>query len=327
MATLTTKSGDLDIIPEIFLPYMIEKTSEKSEFSASGVIQAMPELAIPAGDIKGGQTVTMPFWQDLAGASQVLDSSTDLSVAKFTTSTDKAVLFGRALVYGSTDLAAALAGSDPIMALADLYAAKWAREWQTLLIQILTGSMAAVTDNILDISGLSGTAAVFDGNAFVDANQKMGDCKDKLVAVAMHSAVEALIAKNDQIDYIKDSEGKLLYKEYQGKRVIVDDGMPVSAGVYTTYLFGLGALASGIFFIVSVVGLNSSGFAVAHQLIRFLLGLLLLAFGSMLLGAATRLLSDRVVMALYIAIPVLFVTLMLLSAIFGTGFGHTTRIR
>lgn len=242
MTTLTTKSGDLDIIPEIFLPYMIEKTSEKSEFGASGVIQAMPELDIPQGDIKGGTTVNMPFWQDLAGSSQVLDSSTDLSVAKFTTSADKAVLMGRALVYGSTDLAAALAGSDPITALADLYAAKWAREWQTILIQILTGAMVVVTDNVLDISALSGTAAVFDASAFVDANQKMGDCKDKLVAVAMHSAVESLIAKSDQIDYIKDSEGKLLYKEYQGKRVIVDDGMPVSNGVYTTYLFGLGAV-------------------------------------------------------------------------------------
>lgn len=239
MATLTTKSGDLDIIPEIFLPYMIEKTSEKSEFGASGVIQAMPELQIPAN---GGDIVTMPFWQDLAGASQLLDSSTDLSVAKFTTSYDKAVLHGRALVYGSTDLAAALAGSDPIKALADLYAAKWAREWQTILIQILTGAMAVVTDNVLDISSLSGTAAVFDASAFVDANQKMGDCKDKLVAVAMHSAVEALIAKSDQIDYIKDSQGQLLYKEYQGKRVIVDDGMPVSDGVYTSYLFGLGAI-------------------------------------------------------------------------------------
>lgn len=239
MTVLTTQSGDLEVIPEIFLPYMIEKTSEKSEFGASGVIQAMPELKIPE---TGGDIVTMPFWQDLAGASQLLDSSTDLNVAKFTSSTDKAVLHGRALVYGATDFAAALAGSDPIKALADLYAAKWAREWQAILIQILAGAMAVVTDNVLDISGLSGAAALFDGASFVDANQKMGDCKDKLVAVAMHSAVEALIAKTDQIDYIKDSDGKLLYKEYQGKRVIIDDGMPVSNGVYTTYLFGLGAV-------------------------------------------------------------------------------------
>jgi hypothetical protein len=243
MATLTTKSGDLSVIPEIFEPYVIERTSELSEFYSSGVIRPMPELNLSGN--KGGDTITMPFWQDLAGDDQVLDSSTDISVAAFTSSVDKAVLHARTLAYGATDLAAALAGSDPIKALADLYAAKWARQWQKLLIQTLSGAMAVVTDNILDISGLSGTARVFDASAFVDANQKMGDNKDKLVAVAVHSAVEALMAKADLIDYVKDSEGKLLYREYMGKRVIVDDGMPVSSGTYTTYLFGMGAVGYG----------------------------------------------------------------------------------
>ena len=239
MATLTTTSGDLEVIPEIFLPYMIEATATKSEFVQSGVMTNLAELKLPEN---GGDIVTMPFWQDLAGASQLLDTGTDLNVAKFTTDKDAAVLHGRALVYGSTDLVAALAGSDPIKALASLYGAKWAREMQTILIQILTGAMAIVTDNVLDISALSGTAALFDASAFVDANQLLGDSKEKLVAIAMHSATEALIAKSDQIDYIKDSDGKLLYKEYQGKRVIVDDGMPAAAGVYTTYLFGMGAV-------------------------------------------------------------------------------------
>ena len=35
------------------------------------------------------------------------------------------------------------------------------------------------------------------------------------------------------------------FKTYQGKRVIVDDGCPVEKGVYTTYLFGNGAVALG----------------------------------------------------------------------------------
>jgi len=92
-------------------------------------------------------------------------------------------------------------------------------------------------------------------------------------------------------------------------------------------LFGIGALVGGLAAIASVVELNHLGFAVAHQLIRFLFGLLLLVFGAMFLGAATRSLSDRVAMILFIAIPVLFVVLIFLSAVFGTGIGHTTRIR
>ena len=242
MTILTTASGDLDVIPEIFLPYVVEKTSELSAFFASGVVQALPALNIKQEE--GGQIITMPFWQDLAGASQVLDSSTDLSVAKFTTESDAAVLHGRALSYGSTDIAADLAGSDPIMKLADLYGAKWARVMQTILIQTLVGAMANVTDNLLDISALSGSAAVFDGSAFVDAEQKMGDNSEKLVAVAMHSAVRSLIKKNDLIETEKDSLGRI-YETYQGKRIIVDDGLTPTSSVYTTYLFGLGAVGYG----------------------------------------------------------------------------------
>ena len=36
-----------------------------------------------------------------------------------------------------------------------------------------------------------------------------------------------------------------LFDTYQGRRVIVDDGCPVADGVYTTYLFGNGAIAYG----------------------------------------------------------------------------------
>jgi len=239
MTTLTTASGDIEVIPEIFNDYMVEETSELSAFAASGVLVPMTELELGK---KAGKLVHMPFWQDLAGDDQILDTSTDLSVAIFTSEEDQAVLHGRALAYGATDLVEALAGDDPIKSLAYLYAAKWARMWQKLAIYTLNGAMAVVTDNISNISELSGAAGVWDSDAFVDANQKMGDRKDQLVAVAMHSATEALIAKQDGIDTIRDSEGKILYTAYQGKRIIVDDGMPASGGVYTTYLFGMGAM-------------------------------------------------------------------------------------
>jgi len=243
MTILTTASGDLEIVPEIFLPYMLEQTAAKSAFFSSGVVQAMSDLNI-APD-KGGQIITMPFWQDLAGDDQVLDSSTDLNVAKYTTDTDRAVLHGRALSYGATDIAAALAGDDPIKALASLVGDKWARRMQEILIQTLGGSMAVATDNLLDISALSGAAAVFDASSYIDANQLMGENKDKLVAIAMHSAVEALIRKTDIIDTVPESDGKAEYNTYHGKRIIISDNMPVSAGVYTTYLFGLGAVGYG----------------------------------------------------------------------------------
>jgi hypothetical protein len=66
----------------------------------------------------------------------------------------------------------------------------------------------------------------------------------------MHSATEAAVRKLDLLDFIPDSEGKAQIKTFQGRRVIVDDNLPVRAGttdglVYTSYLFGPGAFGKG----------------------------------------------------------------------------------
>jgi hypothetical protein len=79
---------------------------------------------------------------------------------------------------------------------------------------------------------------------------KLGDRGDRLTAIAIHSATEAALRKLDLIDFIPDSEGKAQIKTFQGRRVIVDDKLPVRAGttdglVYTSYLFGPGAFGKG----------------------------------------------------------------------------------
>jgi hypothetical protein len=231
------------IVPEIFNPYVIERTAELSAFWTSGMVGRVGDINIG----NGGSTVQMPFWQDLAGDDQVLDTGTDLTVANIEADKDVAVVNGRALVYGSRDLAAALAGDDPLTAIGDLVAAKWARRLQALLISTLNGAMGSLgnespTVNTLDISGLSGDAANFDAEAFIDALGTLGDAETRLTAIAVHSATYRSMKKQDLIEFLPDSEGKPTIPTYQGKRVIVDDGMPVSSGTYTSYLFGEGAV-------------------------------------------------------------------------------------
>ena len=74
--------------------------------------------------------------------------------------------------------------------------------------------------------------------------QLLGDAQGQLTAVAMHSATKAFLKKNNLIDTERDSTD-VEFDTYQGRRVIVDDGCPVADGVYTTYLFGQGAIAFG----------------------------------------------------------------------------------
>ena len=238
---VATKIADI-IVPEVFNPYVTERTAELSAFWQSGVVAPVAGLAL--NGVEGGQLVNMPFFQDLTGDDEILSDSVDLTVNKITSDKDVAVLHARGKAWGVNDLARALSGADPMAAIGDLVAAYWARRKQATLISTLNGAMAAanLTSNVLDISANLGAAAVINGGSFVDATSLLGDNNTKLTAVAMHSATVAKLKKDDLITFIPDSEGKETLPFYQGKQVIEDDNMPVSVDIYTTYLFGAGAV-------------------------------------------------------------------------------------
>jgi hypothetical protein len=247
-----TKIVDV-IVPEVFLPYMEERTAELTNVINSGILVRDAEWDAKA--TLAGKLQEMPFWQDLDGADEVLSDSGSLTVGKITTSKDVSRNHFRGKAWGANDLARHLAGDDPMRAIAELVAEYRSRRLQAQTISTLKGifGAASMSDNLLDIHMASGTptsANYLTGATFVDACQKMGDSKSKLVAVMMHSAVEAHLLKLDLIDYIPDSEGKSLISTFQGKRVIIDDGLPTETidgrTVYSTFLFGAGALAYGV---------------------------------------------------------------------------------
>lgn len=241
---MTTKIADV-IVPEVFAPYVINRTTEKSALWQSGIISNIDEATLLAQ--KGGALINMPFWQDLTGESEVLSDSTPLSVNKIQAKSDVAILHARGKAWGANDLARALSGDDPLGAISELAATYWAREMQKITLSTLKGIFGAATmaGNLADISAQSGANAVISGDKFIDASFKLGDEVDQLSAVAMHSATAAVLAKQGLIETVRDADGVILYQTYMDKRIIVDDGMPVESGVYTTYLFGAGALGYG----------------------------------------------------------------------------------
>ena len=249
------KTGLADIIiPTEFERYAIERTAQLSEFGQSGIIEHAPEFDALAAS--GGHEVHMPFWKDLTAARQLLADNATLAVNKIGSDQDIARIHNDAQVWSVNHLAKAVSGDDPMGAIVDLVAGYWARTDQSLLLSCLKGIFAAGTmaGNKLAIASetIAGQSAVtrLNGATFVDATVKLGDRGDRLTAIAMHSATEAALRKLDLIDFIPDSEGKPQIKSFQGRRVIVDDGMPVRNGntdgqVYTSYLFGPGAFGKG----------------------------------------------------------------------------------
>lgn len=236
-----TKIADV-IVPSVFNPYVTERSTQLSELFESGIITTVGELNVFG--MRGGTTLAMPFWKDLTGAEEILSDVVPLGVDKITSAQDIAVLHARGKAWGVNDLAEALSGDDPMAEIASLVGGFWARRWQAMLLAILEGvfKSASMAGNIHDISAGAGAAAVIGADAVVDAIYKLGDAASRLTAFAMHSATVAVLVKQGLIDFKEDRDGDPTLPYYMGKQVIVDDTMPVNAGVYTSYLFGAGAI-------------------------------------------------------------------------------------
>ena len=235
------------IVPEVFNPYVIQRTAELSAFYQSGIIARNQELDRLASS--GGKLINMPFWEDLDGYDEVLSDKEALTPGKITAGQDVAALLARGKAWSVNDLAKALSGDDPMRAIGDLVADYWSRRFQVSLLKILDGifgnTATGMDSNKHDISNASGEAAVIDAKTAIDAIYKLGDSYNKLTGFAMHSATVAKLAKDDLIEYIKPSEGEPDVPTFLGKRVIVDDGLPNANGIYTTYIFGAGAFGWG----------------------------------------------------------------------------------
>jgi hypothetical protein len=245
MAIISTRLSHI-IVPERWIPYVVERSTELSELWTSGIVQPVQDLNGFVSD--GGNTINMPYWKDLTGESEVISATgTALSVNPITTAQDQAVVMARGKAWGVNELAAALSGSDPASVIGDLVAAWWARDMQRTVKSILTGvfASASMAGNVHDISGVAngqGITAV----GYLDAIQRLGDAKDKVAAVLIHSAVENQLAKLNLIDYVTFSDSQVRVPFLMGKRVIVDDGLTVTGSgataVYDTILFGQGAI-------------------------------------------------------------------------------------
>jgi hypothetical protein len=238
-------------VPHHFTREIIQLTAVSSALWTSGIIGADPQLAGKAK--QGGRLVDMPFWNDLTGNSQRLNSGTTLTVNAVTSSKDQAVIFESGTGFGTEDLAAIMAQTDPMAVIQARIADWWGRDLQDTLISILKGIFAApsMAPLLLEIHHTTGGSAGADednwlnASSIIRAEQLMGDKKGVLTALVMHSAVHAALDDQDLIDFEKQSDGTSI-STFRGHRVILDDRCPTETvdgdTVYTTYFFAPGCV-------------------------------------------------------------------------------------
>jgi hypothetical protein len=241
----TTQVSDV-IVPAVFNPYVLQRTAALSAIRTSGIAVPVSGVEVP----RGGKTINVPFWNDLDGGGdvEVLSDSAALTPAKITAGTDVAAVLARGKAWSANDLAEAFSGDDPMGAIAEMVAAYWARQEQKILLADLAGVFAAtsMSGNLLDISAETGNGAIISGSSLIDAISLLGDSGNRLTGMLCHSAVMYDLAKKNLLDPKISAPGVQEAPEFQtylGRRIIIDDGAPVTNGVYTTYFFGAGAVA------------------------------------------------------------------------------------
>ena len=259
------------IIPEIFTPYVIEQSTLRNQFLASGVVQPMAEL----NATEGGDFVKVPFWKaNLSGDAEVLTDSTSLIPGKITADTQVGVILHRGRAFESRDLAALAAGADPMAAIGAKVGEYIANQQQKDLYKSLEGVFGALTGSDspafdalrFDTSGMGPLGP----RQVAQARAKLGDQGDKLSAVAIHSACYYDLVERKAIDYVTNTEARLSTAAtgastinaiggsiagsftneytvpfYMGLRVIVSDDITNAGGNYACYFFTNGAVATG----------------------------------------------------------------------------------
>lgn len=257
------------VVPEIFTTYVQQLTEEKARLVQSGALARDALLDQLLGG--GGLTFNVPSFRDLdndadnVSTDDVADivnaafggaghpARLDSVPLKIETDQEIAVRLSRNNSWSSADLAAALAGQDPMGAIAARVAFYWTRRLQAVFIATWNGVIA---DNVANDAGdyqndISGVAFIdgvtnFSAEAFLDAAVTMGDSMEDLTLVMVHSVVMNRMQKNNLIDFIPDARGEVQIPTFLGREVIVDDGLPNAGGVFDTWLFGSGATRLGV---------------------------------------------------------------------------------
>ncbi|QJI53348.1 capsid protein [Alteromonas phage vB_AcoS-R7M] len=270
MATGPITSLEDVIVPEIFTPYAQQTTEEKSRLIQSGAV--VRDSSIDDLLAGGGATFNMPSMKDLDNEEENI--STDDADDEFTggsnnstpkktgTSREVGVRLSRNQSWSSSDLAASLAGIDPMDSIAQKVGGYWARRLQAAFVATMKGVFAdnaaapdasehVLNDMTNDLSTLnSGVYQAgltdFSSAAFLDAAVTMGDSMEDLGLIMVHSIVYNRMQKNNLIEFIPDARGETTIPTYLGRTVIVDDSMPFSSGLFETWLFGAGAIRLGM---------------------------------------------------------------------------------
>ena len=199
-----------------FSNYIDEQSTLRSKFLATGLVSANP---IIAQNVTKGDKFKIPNWQpNLGGTIQIPTEGVPLSVNKLGSAEQVGVIFHRANVWGSSELAKLAVGAenDPMSAIGRRVSDYVLNAQQADLLAVLSGVFGALgTSNAgaafeamsVDASGSGETDLSPRHTVLADAI--LGEDADTFGAMVVHPDVYAYLRVREMINYVsaKDLPG------------------------------------------------------------------------------------------------------------------------
>ncbi len=265
-ATEWTKIANL-WVPEVIQEAMAEPVVDRTAFIDSGVVASNSEVVAAASG--PGTDISIKYVIDPDHADQLQQEDTAPEMRKITSGSQRAAIFNRVSPLGATALSGIISGIKPggdiLSVLLSKIQGLRKRQRHRLVISALSGlfdvtaAPNAVTGafKALRYDAFSETGASPSSDYLIDTTKLLyalallGENKDFMIdgAIVMHSAIEAALVDQEQIDVVRNSEGQIVLRQWKGMQVFVSDKLVrnggVSGKVYYTFLCGRGSIAMG----------------------------------------------------------------------------------
>lgn len=253
-----TKLSDI-IVPEVFFGYVQEQSTKKNALVNSGIVPTDPMIV--SGLSGGGKTFNVPGFQHIADTSNDYNVSSDdpqsaATANKIQTTQQIASRLERNAVWGGADLAAQLAGADPMAAAANMVGGYQAHQRQKTLVNMMTGvfdsaDMSNAVNDIAVEDGDNATAGnLISNDAIIETLTPFDDMQGTSNVLAVHGDIYRALQKNNLITFEPSSAQNIGFGTYLGFTLLVDSSVPkVAGGVtgykYTSYVIKPGAVGFG----------------------------------------------------------------------------------
>lgn len=241
----------------VLTSYQTQDPVENTAFYESGILTPTPY----ASEIAQGTSniAVIPFWKPIDVSIEPNYSNDVYEDIATPRSIETGQMMCRVAylneAFGDADLVVELTGKDPLQSVAARLDNFWRRQAQRRLLATTLGlyndnvgasdAYHSQGDMVIDVSAAGG----FDANAFIDAEQTMGDAAEEGGVVAMHSYVYGQLRKKQLIDFVQDSEGTKRVAYYGNRRIVQDDEMTVigtgASRKFINVLFNGGAIGYG----------------------------------------------------------------------------------